>query len=95
VSLLPLLADPGLAGGHPVLYTEHFAPNGFGPYTLHDRAVRDDTHKLIRRLDGSEELYALGDRLLEGPICCPGRCRRKTRPPMTRSRGRLDEGDVR
>lgn len=95
VSLLPLLADPGLAGGHPVLYTEHFAPNGFGPYTLHDRAVRDDTHKLIRRLDGSEELYALGDRLLEGPDLLPGPLSAEDQAAYDALARRLDEGDVR
>jgi arylsulfatase A-like enzyme len=60
VSLLGCLSDPDGCTTRPVLYAERFMPNGPPPYREVDaRAVRDDTHKLVRFRDGSEQLYAL------------------------------------
>lgn len=51
---LPLLSHPGRAIG----FTEKFGPNGNGPYTKLQRALRDQRFKLIRR-DSVDELYDL------------------------------------
>jgi arylsulfatase A-like enzyme len=57
-SLLPLLRDPDTRPER-VLYTERFAPNGSPPYTIDERAVRDQDFKLLRDKSGGEHLYEL------------------------------------
>jgi arylsulfatase A-like enzyme len=53
---------PYFQGDHTPLrefvYSEHFKPNGAGPYNVYNRTVRGLRYKLIRRMDG-EELYDL------------------------------------
>lgn len=63
LSLLPYLADPGLAtqAARPFVYAEKFSPNGLGPYTSHEKAVRDETYKLIWRDGTFEEFFNLND----------------------------------
>lgn len=77
LSLLPYLQDPGRPSLRRWVYSETFAPNGPGPWTQHDRAVRDARHKLIRRLGAPDELYDLQadpfeqQDLLAGPLTRP------------------------
>ena len=47
ISLAPYFADPALPSLREVAFAELFAPNGFGPYTILRRAVRDDRFKLV------------------------------------------------
>jgi arylsulfatase A-like enzyme len=63
LSLLPYLGDPGLTtqAARPFVYAEKFSPNGFGPYTSHEKAVRDETYKLIWRDGTFEEFFNLND----------------------------------
>ncbi len=57
VSLVPLFSNPALAVRETV-YSELFEPNGFGlQLTAHDRAVRNERYKLVRRLAAADELY--------------------------------------
>jgi arylsulfatase A-like enzyme len=57
ISMVPYLAgDP--TPRREYVYSERFKPNGPGPYTVYDQAVRGLRYKLIRRVDG-EELYDL------------------------------------
>ena len=46
VSLVPYLRDPTLATRalRPYVYAERFEPNGSGPYTDEQRAIRDDRY---------------------------------------------------
>jgi arylsulfatase A-like enzyme len=66
VSLLPYLRDPSRASLRRVAFTEGFTPNGFAPHRTDDRAVRDDTWKLVRTTDGHEQLFRLGTDVIEG-----------------------------
>jgi arylsulfatase A-like enzyme len=59
VSLVPYFSDPSLPSIRESVYAETFQPNGFGPYTTHDRTVRNERYKLIRRLGEPDELYDL------------------------------------
>lgn len=58
VSLLPYFRDPN-AQLRRFVYAEVFEPNGSGPYTRHDRCVRDARYKLIRKIGAADELYDL------------------------------------
>lgn len=58
VSLVPYLTDPAQEPLREFVYTENFAPNGFGPFTKEHRAIRDARWKLIR-FDDDEELFDL------------------------------------
>lgn len=59
VSLVPYFTNPRQSL-RATVYTEQFTPNNAAPpFTLHDRAVRDARHKLIRRVDAPDELYDL------------------------------------
>ena len=76
VSLLPYLLDPSLPTQprRPYAYSESFSPNGFGPYNENERAIREDTYKLIWRDGVYEELFHLNDdpfeqnNLLDAPL---------------------------
>lgn len=61
VSILPYLAKPELSTQsiRPYVFTEHFEPNGFGPYENHERAVSYDNWKLIWRNNVVEEFFNL------------------------------------
>ncbi len=59
ISFAPYLANPGLPSARKAAYAECFSPNGPGPYTFWDQAVRNDRFKLIRRSTGIQELYDL------------------------------------
>jgi len=63
VSLLPYLEDPALATTlrRPYAYAETFSPNGAGPYTSEERAIRDDRYKVVWRDGVAEEFYDLID----------------------------------
>jgi arylsulfatase A-like enzyme len=67
-SLLPLLADPR-APGHDRVYTEGFFPNGpADDRDIDRRTLRDERYKLVRLVEGPDELYDLsGDPLDDGP----------------------------
>lgn len=49
VSLYPYLVDPQAPSRRRYSYSEQFQPNGYGPYTDHRRAIRDERYKLILR----------------------------------------------
>jgi arylsulfatase A-like enzyme len=59
VSMVPYFSNPGLPSIRSAVYGEKFEPNGFGPYTDHQRAARNDQYKLIRRLGSADEFYDL------------------------------------
>ena len=61
VSLVPYLENPGLAtlSIRPYAYAEKFEPNGDGPYTDDQQAIRDETYKLIWRNGVYEEFFDL------------------------------------
>ena len=61
LSFVPYLEDPTLATSstRPYSYAERFEPNGFGPYTDEQRAVRDDQYKLVWRNGVYEEFFDL------------------------------------
>lgn len=58
VSLVPYFRNPD-AAVRELVYSETFEPNGPGPYTRHDRTVRNARYKLIRRLGAADEFYDL------------------------------------
>ena len=58
VSMVPYLQGSS-APIREYVYAEYFSPNGPGPYTVHNRAVRRDRYKLIRREGQPDELYDL------------------------------------
>ncbi|QDV09172.1 Arylsulfatase precursor [Planctomycetes bacterium Poly30] len=59
VSLVPYFRDPGLSLRETV-YSESFEPNGGTlPFASHERAVRDERYKLIRRTGHSDEFFDL------------------------------------
>ena len=58
VSLLPYLSDPAQPSIREFTFSEHFFPNGFGPYSWQRWAVRNERYKLIR-LEDHDELYDL------------------------------------
>jgi hypothetical protein len=47
VSLKPYFSQPDLPSLRSWAYAENFRPNGFGPYLINNRAVRNDRFKLI------------------------------------------------
>lgn len=55
VSLVPYLADPGQESIREHVYSERFYPNGFGPYELYRRAIRDERYKLVHLVPEQEE----------------------------------------
>jgi arylsulfatase A-like enzyme len=62
LSLLPYFTDPAQPSLRTTVYSEHFEPPGFGPYTRYDRAIREARYKLIHRWSpsvDSTELYDL------------------------------------
>jgi hypothetical protein len=64
ISLVPCFSNPRHVVRDSV-YAEQFSPNNSAPpFTTHDRAIRDERYKLIRRLDHPDELYDL----LEDPL---------------------------
>jgi len=70
-SLMPLLANPNGAWPREVLFTERFLPNGGGPWTEEDVAVRDRRYKLMEtRVAGKATatyLFDLKGRTTHGP----------------------------
>jgi arylsulfatase A-like enzyme len=46
VSFAQVLADPTQPAARPYLYSDHFEPNGAGPYTIDRRTVRDTRWKI-------------------------------------------------
>jgi arylsulfatase A-like enzyme len=63
VSIVPYLQQPSLPTlpQRPYVFTEHFEPNGFGPYTNHQRSMHLEDWKLIWRDDVFEEFYDLSN----------------------------------
>ncbi len=61
VSLVPYLQNPSLPtmAQRPYIFTEHFQPNGLGPYTNHQRAMHLDKWKIIWRDNVFEEFFDL------------------------------------
>jgi arylsulfatase A-like enzyme len=75
ISFAHLLADPSAKGARDLVYSEIFEPNGVGiQRTMHDRSLRlHDGSKLIRHLDGTEELYDVSaDPLEDSPLSNSG-----------------------
>ena len=70
-SLVPVLAAPGRSV-RDMVYTESFTPNGFGPWTDHRRAVRDDRYKLIRAQGQADEFFDLLEDPFESDNLWPG-----------------------
>jgi arylsulfatase A-like enzyme len=73
-SLIPFLLRPD----HPddaTAYTERRQPNGLtapdGGWERWDRAVRDDRFKLLRRQGLPDQLFEVGDALVDGPDLIP------------------------
>lgn len=62
VSLVPYFSDP-TRSLRDTVYSELFAPNHQTslPFTSHERAVRNERYKLIRRTGVADELYDLND----------------------------------
>ena len=64
ISLVPYLANPEQTPLRRTIFAECFRPNGFGPYSLVRRAVRDERYKLVYlERDGGQpvrHLYDLG-----------------------------------
>jgi arylsulfatase B len=58
ISILPYFQNP-TAKLRQFAYAEAFEPNGHGPYTRHDRSVRNHRYKLIRQIGAADELYDL------------------------------------
>ena len=58
VSMVPYFTNPSTSV-RSLVYSEGFSPNGSGPYTTHDRAVRNERYKLIRQVGDPDELYDL------------------------------------
>ena len=59
VSMVPYFSNPNLSLRETV-YTEQFTPNNSSPpYNTHDRAIRNERYKLIRRIDQPDEFYDL------------------------------------
>jgi arylsulfatase A-like enzyme len=67
VSFLPYLVDPDQRPLREWVYSDHFAPNGPGPYNTNERMVRDARWKLIERIGSADELYDIGEQLFDGP----------------------------
>ena len=65
VSLMPYLTDPQQAPQRAWVYSDHFIPNGPGPYTLSERMLRDQRWKLIERDGSPDEFYDIGNALIE------------------------------
>lgn len=65
-SLLPMLTDPDYVLPRSVIYSERFEPNGPGPWTTDQRAVRDLEYKLAH-IGGAEYLYHLDESALDEP----------------------------
>ena len=73
LSLGPYLRAPGQPSLRRYGYSEKFQENGWGPYDVDVRTIRDSDFKLIRRTSGIEELYDLrAAGLDEGPDVLEG-----------------------
>ncbi|HMV68210.1 MAG TPA: sulfatase-like hydrolase/transferase, partial [Myxococcota bacterium] len=94
-SLVDVLNDPSSPGPHPVIYTERFEPNGFGPYTRYDRAIRDASYKVVRLQDGVDRLYRLDGDLAEGVDLRTFALTPQEQAAYAALAGRLDRGDLR
>ena len=75
-SLLPLLVNPAGDWPREVLFTERFLPNGGGPYTERDVAVRDRRYKLMETREAGQPtqtyLFDLKGRVTDGPNLLDG-----------------------
>lgn len=65
VSMVPYFSNPLQASIRTTVYAETYSPNGPGPWTDHDRAVRNERYKLIRRIGEPDELYDLDNDIWE------------------------------
>ena len=74
LTLMPFLAEPAAPTLHPYLFSEKFAPNGYGPYATQGWTIRDERWKLMRRQGLGDSLFDLqgvtreGANLLLGPL---------------------------
>ncbi len=65
VSFASQLQEPGASSARRYAYTEHFSPNGMGPYTSYAASIRDDRYTLVF-VDGKpDQLYDNADDPLE------------------------------
>lgn len=73
VSMLPYLQDPALptVSRRRYQFAEQFSPNGFGPYTDHQKGIRGDRYKLIWRNDVYEEFHDLATHPFEDQNLLP------------------------
>lgn len=58
VSMLPYFRNPNTSLRE-FVFAESYEPNGAGPYTKHDRSVREARYKLIRQIGAADEFYDL------------------------------------
>jgi arylsulfatase A-like enzyme len=72
VSMLPLLIDPDNATIRRYAFADYFRPNGPGPYSGRQRAIRDGRWKLIRLLRPNST-PPFRDRLFDLDNASPGR----------------------
>ena len=59
ISLTPYLADPTAPPLRATAFSEFFSPNGFGPYELQFRTIRDARYKLIVELGKEPRFFDL------------------------------------
>ncbi len=66
-SFVDFLVDPARPDTRGVVYSERFEPSGpVANATLWDRAIRDNTYKVVRSLGYQDACYALGNDFREG-----------------------------
>lgn len=90
-SLVPLLRDPR-GRGHALLYTEGFFPNGPTDWSIDRQTLRDERYKLVRRLDGPDQLFDVGNprRITDGPDLLDGRADSTVREAARRLAAELE-----
>jgi len=59
ISLLPYFEDPDHPSLRRWVYSEHFRPNGPGPYNKWSQAIRGERYKLMRSHDEPDQLFDL------------------------------------
>lgn len=92
-SFAPVLGDPVAPLSREVVFAEFFEPNGLLPPTQHARMVRGERYKLILKLDGTEELWEMKDRWLEGEdLMRRGSLKPEAERARDLLRSRLEEG---
>lgn len=66
ISMSDYLDDPNAPPKRSFIFSERFAPNGFGPYATQAWTVRDDRWKLIRRIGDDDLFFDMQGLVFEG-----------------------------